>query len=387
MSTASTLTGLIPVIYAARDIVSREMVGAIPAVTIDASSQQAALNQTVRIPITPKSSSATSITPGLYAPDDGYQTISYVDMSISNSVYVPVRWQGEETQGFVQNGTYKEVLVNQLTQAMRTITNNVEAGILGLAINASRAYGSAAQTPFATSATAELAQIRKILNDNGAPLSDRTIVCDTSAIANMISLTHLTQQYAAGTDATLRQGTVLPLMGFDVKESAGVQSSTVSTASAYQSNGGNAIGDTSIVVGTGTGTVYAGDYVTFTGDPNKYLVTTGITAAGTLVIAAPGLKKTLVTTTAMQVASSAAVLNLAFHRGAIVLLARHPIMPLLYNGKAADMATDVMNIVDPVSGLNFQLAEYAQYRQVKYEIGLAYGYKIIKPEHTAVLLG
>ena len=386
MSTASTLTGLIPVIYAARDIVSREMVGAIPAVTIDAGSSQAALNQTVRIPITPKSSAPTSITPGLYAPDDGYETISYVDMSISASEYVPIRWQGEETQGFISNGTYKEVLVNQMTQAMRALTNKVESTVLALAVNASRAYGTAGQTPFASSPTSELAQVRKILNDNGAPLEDRSIICDTTAIANMLSLTHLTQQYAAGTTDTLRQGTILPLMGFDVKESAQVASSTVSTATGYTNNGGNAIGDTAIVIQSGSGTVYAGDYISF-GDGYKYMVTTGVASAGTLTIAAPGIKKAVLTSAAMTVASSAAVLNLALHRNALILLTRHPIMPLLSSGKSADMATDVMNIVDPVSGINYQLAEYAQYRQVKYEIGLAYGAKIIKPEHTAILLG
>jgi hypothetical protein len=60
---------------------------------------------------------------------------------------------------------------------------------------------------------------------------------------------------------------------------------------------------------------------------------------------------------------------------------------MLADGRSADAATDVMNITDPVSGITFQLAEYAQYRRVKYELGLAYGGAIIKPAHTAILLG
>ena len=44
-------------------------------------------------------------------------------------------------------------------------------------------------------------------------------------------------------------------------------------------------------------------------------------------------------------------------------------------------------VTDEMSGLAFQVAMYKEYRRVRYEIGLAWGVKTIKPEFLALLLG
>jgi hypothetical protein len=38
-----------------------------------------------------------------------------------------------------------------------------------------------------------------------------------------------------------------------------------------------------------------------------------------------------------------------------------------------------MNVTDPVSGITFQIALYRQYRQVRYEVGLAWGVASVQP--------
>ena len=50
---ANTLTGLIPDIYEAMDVVSRELTGMIPAVTMNASAERAALNEDITTNVEP----------------------------------------------------------------------------------------------------------------------------------------------------------------------------------------------------------------------------------------------------------------------------------------------------------------------------------------------
>jgi hypothetical protein len=52
-----------------------------------------------------------------------------------------------------------------------------------------------------------------------------------------------------------------------------------------------------------------------------------------------------------------------------------------------DAASDRTVISDPRSGLSFEVAMYPQYRRMRYEISLAYGAALIKPNHAAILLG
>lgn len=375
---ANTLTSLVPDLYEALDVVSRELAGFIPSVTLDASADRAALNQTVRVPITP-AAAAEDVTPGQLPPDDGDQNIGNNPIVITKSRTVPFRWSGEEQRGVNTGPGYKNIRRDQIAQAIRTLVNEVETNVGTLAMTASRAWGTAGTTPFASDLS-DPANVRKILADNGAPMSDMQLVIDTTAGAKVRSLAQLTKANEAGTTELRAQGTLLEIHGFQLRESAGVGQHSPGTGASYVTNGALAVGATSIAVQTGTGTILAGDVISFTGDTNKYVVQTAL-SGGVVVIAAPGLRKAVASGTAVTVVS-AFTANFAFSRSAIVLATRAPALP-----EEGDMAADRMLITDPRTGLTFEVAMYLQYRRVRYEVSLAYGWANIKPQHTALLLG
>lgn len=383
---ANTLTGLIPTLYNARDTVLRELVGFIPAVSSDMTYERAAVGQTVTSPVAPPAT-ATDITPAVTPPNDGDQVIGSTSMTITKARRVPVRWNGEERLGVDNNGAqFNIILRDQFAQAMRTLVNEVESDIAGLHIHASRAYGTAGTAPFATN-LGDTAQLRKILSDNGAWTSDMQLVLDTSAGANMRTLSNLTKANEAADQSLLRRGVLLDIHGFAIRESGQAKTHTAGTgASATTNAAGYAVGATTITLASaGTGTILAGDVLTIAGDSNKYVVVTGdasVADGGTVVIQAPGLRKAIPAAATNITLSASSARSMAFDRNAICIATRAPALP-----KGGDSAVDRMLITDPISGLTFEVSMYAQYRQMQYEIALAWGVAAVKKEAIALLLG
>ena len=377
----NTLTGLIPEIYEALDIVSRELTGMIPSATLNASANTAAVGQAIRVDIEPEGNGG-DVTPAMVVPDPTGQTSGFTDIIITKSRFREFGFNGEDQKGLNTGAGYGTVRANRIAQAIRKLTNEVEADLCGLQSTFSRAHGTAGTTPFGTANDyTDASNALKILKDNGSPLQDNQLVINTAAGVNFLGKQSAVN--AAGTDSMLRQGVLLDVNGMPIRESAQINTPAIGGGTSYTSHAsGFPVGTTSITLITGSGTVLAGDVVTFAGDTNKYVVTTGVTAAGALVIAAPGLVQALPAAAKALSIVAASARNMAFNRSAIVLAARAPARPL-----EGDMAVDVTSITDPRSGLTMEFAMYPGYRKVRYEVALAWGVKNIKPEHTALLLG
>ena len=368
--------------YTALDIVSREMVGFIPAVAVNAAPTQAAKDEVISIPIT-QTAETHDIVPGGSPEDNGDQVVSKVSMTISKSKYAPIPWTGEEQLGVRNSGTYNRIVADQFAQALRALVNEMESDLAKLYVGASRAYGTPGTAPFESNLK-DVAQMRKILADNGAPMTDLQLVIDTAAGANLRSLGQLTKANEADTDATLRRGLLLNISGFNIRESGQIVTHAAGsfTGDALVNNsGGYAKGATTIAVDGATAiALKAGDIVKFDGDTGHYVVAAEASATP-ITLAAPGLMGP-VPDDATVTALGSYTAGLAFDRNALQLIARTPAMP-----DGGDSAEDVFLLTDPVSKITFQVALYRQYRRVRYEVGLAWGVKLIKPEHVAILMG
>lgn len=382
---ANTITPIIASIYAGLDTIQRELIGAIPAVQRDTAMTRAAVGQTVTVPVVPAATGG-NITPASVPPDDGDAVLGSQSIVISKSKYSPIRWNGEEQLAVGPSGQYNKVLSDQFAQGFRWLANQVEVDIMTAGYKAaSRAYGLAGTAPFGTAADlTDFAGINKILDDNGAPQFDRRLIVGSAARFNLEGKQSvLFKANEAATDAFLRRRVLTEVMGFGLGFSAGTVAVTKGTGASYTTDtAGYAVGATSITLITGTGTVLAGDVVTFAGDSNKYVVKTGVAAPGTIVLNKPGLLSAIAASAVAMTVGNSYTANLAFTPNAMVLAARAPAAP-----DGGDSAEDQMMVTDPTSGITFEVRLYREYRRVRYEVGLAWGVGVVKSEDIAILLG
>lgn len=381
---ANTLTGLIPEIQVAANKVLREQIGFIPAVYMNAVAEKAAKDQTIQYPIVP-TMSASDITPAASPTEPTGRTLTYGEMTISKLRKVPFHWSGEEQSSI--SGVYEDVTRQTFEQAFRTLVNEVEYDLfIAAKQNASRAYGTAGTTPFATAANlTDIAQIRKILTNNGAWTSDMHMVFSADTAAQIRGVqSGLFKVNEAGDAKMLREGELGRLQGFALHESGQIVSHTAGTGSGYLINltAGYAVGSESFVLDTGSGTILAGDILTNTKtarDTNKYVVDSAL-ASNAVGLSKPGNRIAWVNNDPVSV-GSAYTGNFAFERNAVHLVARLPKLPK--EGALGIHET----ITDPFSGLSFMVSMYPAYHEVIFEVSLAWGVKAVKQEAIATLLG
>jgi len=207
-------------------------------------------------------------------------------------------------------------------------------------------------------------------------------VMDTTSEANLLKLGLVQKADESGSDAERRAGIVGRQYGFAMRQSAGIDQHVKGAGTGYDANGGQAIGDTAIVLDGGTVNttgIKAGDVVTFAGDTTKYVVNVGsVATAGTITLGRPGLAATLANAAEMTIGDSYTP-NMGFDRNAVVGIMRPPLMP-------ANPTISQMLISDQF-GMTYLMLDIAQYGQRTWELHLAWGFKAVQPEHIAILMG
>ena len=379
---ANVLTSLAADIYKAADTVGREQVGFIPSITINGGSEAVALNDTVRSFFT-RTPAVGTITPSMTIPEGTDQTIDNKTLTIDQTASVKIPWTGEDIK-HVNNGSgYSTIYGDQIAQAIRAIINQIESYVWQKAYQgASRAFGVAGTTPFASNFNA-VAELRQILIDNGCPDDGQlSLVMNTLAGTKLRNLAQLQKVNESGNDLLLRQGELLNLQRIMLKESAAPIAVTKGTGASYTTNtAGYAVGATQLTLITGTGTILAGDTITIGSDPNVYVVTVAL-SGGVVTIGDPGLRVAIPASATAITVGNTATPNVVLHKGSLELAIRPFALP---NG--GDEAVDHMVVQDPWTGISFDVSAYKGYKKAMFDISCVYGAKLWKNQHAAILLG
>ena len=389
MANSVTLTNLAPEIYKAMDTVSREIVGAIPGAMLNTADSDgvnaASFGDKVKSLRTPKTVPTTSFTPSMTPSDATDKNATFDEFALDQTAKDDLPLLGETIRRLNQAGGQAETFrTDTFAQIMRGIVNKMEAYLAGVIYKgASRAVGTAGDAPFGSNLNV-LTAVKKVLIDNGAPEDNQfSFVMDTTAGMNFRNLSNLQKVNEAGTSDLLRNGSLMNTMGFFLRESAGIVTHAKGAGAGYDADGAIAVGDTTITLDGGTVNatgIKAGDVVTFAGDDNNYVVGTGTTATGgDIVLNRPGALEIVADTTELTVGGDFAA-NVAFHRSAVEFAARSADM-------GDDSAVEVLDVVDPVSGIPFQFRRYAGEGMSKIMVVVHYAGKVWKQENVVLAMG
>lgn len=373
------ITGLVPVIYRALDTIPRELCGAIPGTRRWPSQVRVAKNQTITFPIVPKLTATDMTAAASAGPNPNGITIGNDSLSMTNIKTVDFPWTGEEAQGLSSNSMFAPILQDEFAQAFRTLANAIETDICALATYGASAYGTAGLTPFGTANDlSDLNFTKKNLKDRGCPQGDLHLVLDTDAHATLQSKqTVIYKANEYGSREGILAGTTSLIQGVNMHESGFVASHTSGTMASDKTFISGAKGDTVLTLNGYDSTAKQGDVLTIGND--KYVVAADQTSA-TIVIQDPGLRVSAVGQTPVD--SSSYVANFMFDRNAIVLISALPSLP-----PGGDIAADTQTVVDPITGLQFEIAIYKQYMQNTWSVRAAWGVKLVKPDFVSLLLG
>lgn len=382
---ATTLTAITPTLFSAAQVVSGEPAGVLDAINMTWDNKGVAKGDPVDVPYAPVQPT-DDFTASNVLPAGDTNVAAAVTVKITQSKKtVPMVLTGEQIRSLENGGNYQEWVKQWAEQSMRSLRNLAEADAAEyVKQGASRAVGTAGTTPFATTLDV-IVDVKQILRDNGCPFSDPQLVITSAAAANLQKLGIYQQAYAAGSDEERRSGLYKPQFGFKLRDSAGIAQHVKGTVATCVSDLGEtaAVGTTDINADTfnTAGTVKAGDIIVWTGDANKYVIGTALAAAADnddIVLNRPGLRATLADGVTGTLGASYTP-SLAFERSAVVGIMRPPLMPTNPSIKQV--------MVSDRFGHTYLMVEIAQYGQIVWEMHLAYGFKVVQPEHVALILG
>lgn len=268
-----------------------------------------------------------------------------------------------------------------LDGAMQAIAQKVDTDLHGLYADVPYFYGTAGTTP---SGLADIAGVRKRLQDNKVPNAMRRLVIDTAAEAKFLTIDSVVEADKSGTTQALREANLGRLMGFDnyasqnVRDHAAGAYASLEDVTATAAEGADSIQLTS-GAGASTAKLNRGD-VFQTADGQQFVVTEDSAAAvaGVVTVKVAPVVGAALAASAVTFAKSHTA-NLAFHRNAFAFVNRPMEVP---QGGAEGYVTSF-------EGLSLRVTRgYDMKTKIhKVSFDILYGVKTLQAELAARLLG
>ena len=368
---ANNLSEVIPKLLAQGLLALRENAVMPRLVNSDYSTMAAEKGDVINVPI-PSAVEVTNVTAANTAPDPGDSNPTSAQIPLDN-------WK--EAAFYLTDKNLKEsmdgIIPMQASEAIKSLSNTIDSGLLGLYLDIYGFAGTPGTTPFASSTT-EATQARKVLSQQLSPLDSRRVVIDPDAEANALDLRAFQDMSFSGSAAGILEGQINRKLGFDWFMDQNVTGhENGAQDGAYVVNGVNAVGAAVLVVKTGANDVHQGDTFTIAGDTQTYVCTELYAGGAGSVAISPPLK---VATAGDEVitfkgtASMTYTQNLAFHRDCFAFASR----PLLDTG--IGLGNIIQSAVDPVSGLTLRLEVSREHKRTRFSYDILYGLATVRPQ-------
>jgi hypothetical protein len=321
----NTLTALSGTLFAAARIVPTALTGFLGAVNRNFDDKGVNKGGTVKVTVAPRMTSGAMPAASMAFAAGADRTPTTIDFALNQTTEVTWNMQAEEERQLLISGVAQDLFKQTLEQAFLTQRNEIEAYVGTVAKNAaSRSIGVSGTAPFAANFDL-IADARMQMDLNGAPPM-QSLVMNSRASNGLRKRSELFKVNEAGTADLLRNGVLGRLHNFDLRESAGVATHTKGTGTGYLTTALLPIGTTTIPVDTGTGTIVAGDVITFAADATySYVVKTALTG-GNVIIQEPGLKVAIADNNAVTVVNNYEA-NIALSRDSIAAVVRPALQP------------------------------------------------------------
>ncbi len=382
---ANTLTSIIDKILARGLSTLREQAVMPRLVNVDFNNEASQKGTTVDVPL-PKSQTVADVSPSNTPIAAASKTPGLVQIAMSNWKQTDFHLTDKE---MVEVDRNRHFLPMQSGEAVKALANNIDIAIhteLG-----NRVYGFigvAASTAFDSVVTATDA--RKTLNNQLAPMGERSVVLDPDAEAKALALSAFSDLEKTGDRKVKIDGELGRKLGLDFFMSQNVQTHTSGSATAgdgLQVATEAAVGVSTLLVKTSAGTAIfnLGDIFTFAGDTQTYVITTKVTAttASTSIAFDPALT-TIASAGTILTVKATHVMNLAFNRNAAAYVTR-PLQAAV--GGDVLGGSIVRSLSDNMTGLVLRLEVSRQHKRTAWEFDVLYGTKTLRPEFGMRIAG